>query len=618
MATQTNHIQETITLNDSQAVNALQRLSSRVSGIGRAFAGVRSVVGGAAGLAGLYGVAQSIGNVNALYESVGRLRAITGLAAADIHGMSDAMDLTGSGEAAERVITRLAAVGQRASGASKEAVRLRQSMSRIGVDMKGGVDQAFLSMASAVQRGKLGINDMARTFKIPLAQAGQVMKTLEQGPERLKRIMGETKNSADVVDDAALASFEKMQQGKRELKDAWEGLVGTLQKKLTPGVTKLIKELTTGLNNAMPIVEKIGTFLADHMDLVVKSAKLYLAYLIAAKAVETASGGKQSLGGMAKDFLGGGEKGGPLKDLMNKLFSKASPGGVAAKAAGAVGAAKPIEAVITAKGLPGMGQAFAQIGKMLATRRAVGTILPGSASGATTALATVGPLAARLSSLLPVLRLVMSVVGRMGVVGLAIATVVGLIMAMYRILSKDIGGHSTRLRKLFSELMSHVGGIYKTLKPAIDMIKSLFGDYLMVAAHAILYYVEYSLTVINKTIQLVKALGYFIGAIFTSPIKTARNISQTWADAWFKAGPDSDLGKIWKKDEKKGKDGKDTPVVPPPPNQDFRGSKFTINQNFAEGFDPGRVAVAITDDLATTADRRRQSGFSPLYSIRSS
>jgi hypothetical protein len=47
--------------------------------------------------------------------------------------------------------------------------------------------------------------------------------------------------------------------------------------------------------------------------------------------------------------------------------------------------------------------------------------------------------------------------------------------------------------------------------------------------------------------------------------------------------------------------------------QDFRGSKFTIDQKFEEGFDPDRVAVAFAEDLRKIGEYRLQSGFEPLF-----
>lgn len=60
---------------------------------------------------------------------------------------------------------------------------------------------------------------------------------------------------------------------------------------------------------------------------------------------------------------------------------------------------------------------------------------------------------------------------------------------------------------------------------------------------------------------------------------------------------------------KKGKGGK--PAV----NQDFRGSKFSIEQKFAQGFDPGRVLTAVREDAAKLAQRRLTAGTTPLFGM---
>ena len=51
-------------------------------------------------------------------------------------------------------------------------------------------------------------------------------------------------------------------------------------------------------------------------------------------------------------------------------------------------------------------------------------------------------------------------------------------------------------------------------------------------------------------------------------------------------------------------------------HMDFRGSRFDIKQQYAEGFDPDRIAVAFANDLATLGERRLQSGFSTLFGVR--
>jgi hypothetical protein len=50
--------------------------------------------------------------------------------------------------------------------------------------------------------------------------------------------------------------------------------------------------------------------------------------------------------------------------------------------------------------------------------------------------------------------------------------------------------------------------------------------------------------------------------------------------------------------------------------QDFRNSRFEIQQKFAEGFDPDRIAVAFAKDVGRIGEQRLQSGFDPAFSIR--
>lgn len=48
-------------------------------------------------------------------------------------------------------------------------------------------------------------------------------------------------------------------------------------------------------------------------------------------------------------------------------------------------------------------------------------------------------------------------------------------------------------------------------------------------------------------------------------------------------------------------------------HQDFRGSRFDIEQRFAPGFDPGRVLTALREDAGRMATRRLSSGLTPLF-----
>lgn len=50
--------------------------------------------------------------------------------------------------------------------------------------------------------------------------------------------------------------------------------------------------------------------------------------------------------------------------------------------------------------------------------------------------------------------------------------------------------------------------------------------------------------------------------------------------------------------------------------QDFRYSRFEIQQKFEEGFDPDRIATAFASDVGRMGEQRLQSGFEPLFGVR--
>ena len=50
--------------------------------------------------------------------------------------------------------------------------------------------------------------------------------------------------------------------------------------------------------------------------------------------------------------------------------------------------------------------------------------------------------------------------------------------------------------------------------------------------------------------------------------------------------------------------------------QDFRNSRFSIQQKFEEGFDPDRIAAAFATDLGRLGERRLQSGLEPIFGVR--
>lgn len=50
--------------------------------------------------------------------------------------------------------------------------------------------------------------------------------------------------------------------------------------------------------------------------------------------------------------------------------------------------------------------------------------------------------------------------------------------------------------------------------------------------------------------------------------------------------------------------------------QDFRYSRFEVQQKFAEGFDPDRIMVAFANDLGKAGEQKLSSGLEPLFATR--
>jgi hypothetical protein len=582
VTTQTNTIYEELIVRDAQANAALSRISNKVTGVHKAITGLKGALrfaaGGAmeqVGIAGMFGFVNAIKGTEALYEKIGRIKAVTGLAAAEAHGLVDAFELTGN-ENAEATVTRLARLQQLARGGSKQASELRHQLGRVGVAFKGTTTDTLLSMSKAVQGGKLGVAGLAKVFKIPLNQAADLLKSLQKGPQHLKALVAESKAGADSVNDGALASFEQMMQARREMRDAWEGLVGTLYKKMLPGATKFVHALTTGLESAIPVAEAVGSILSNHMGLVVTAAKAYLGYLVAAKAVGFFGG---DFGGMIK---------GAGRGILTGPWTRAPKAAAIAPwsqrfAAGASSALTSMQ----------IGSQFAGRGRFAAAAGGFAQMLGGWSP-------TLGRLAASTVSI----RALGAVLGRLGPVGLALAVGV----KAFQILKNDIGGHRTRIAAVLSSIADKFQGIAKTMKPVLNLMQRVFGEALTIVARYWLYVLEYWLKAVNGFLRIVKAIAYFIGDLVTT--KPWNWGTSMWTRAWSKAGESI-------ADEVEGKGKKTAPGAKPDGiYQDFRGSKFDITQKFAEGFDPGRVSVAFTEDIARVGEKRLQSGFAPAFAVR--
>jgi len=89
-----------------------------------------------------------------------------------------------------------------------------------------------------------------------------------------------------------------------------------------------------------------------------------------------------------------------------------------------------------------------------------------------------------------------------------------------------------------------------------------------------------------------------------------------------KGGVRSVAEEMWRKAEEtrregrgKGHKAKGHKATTPKVLQDFRYSKFNITQEFAEGFDPDRIAVAFASDLGRLGEMKTQAAYSPTFAV---
>lgn len=477
----------------------------------------------AGGLGGILGVTSAIHGVEETYRIVGRLKAVTGDTAENTHAMLDAFELAGvEGMTAERIITSMARkagdVEDQMAGGAERARETAKFYKRLGIDMKAGPQEALLKMAEHSK--DIQLIDLQKQFGVGKAQASQLLKMLQTGPEQIKKDMEATRNSGDLITEGALRNFEQMQRSKRELADAWQGLVGTVYKGLVPAFTKLIRGITAQLEKWEPLAERFGAVLADNMDKVVAGVKFVAKTLAVHKGLQ----------------------------------------------------------------LVGMG-GIGKVATKIAAGESIGSL--------------VAPIAKILGSF-----------GRFVALGGVVLLIVKFVEAIIRNWDKlkgPVGRVLSAVQALWEAVRPVVGAIMKIVDILFDAFVS---GPLLWALEAIAFVIKLIADAVKGIIQVVVFLGLLVGDLVSAiaNLRLPRDPGSIWREAGQIFAEQVDLTpKPDKMDERAG-------GARPQIHQDFRNSKFDIKQDFAEGIEPGDVAVALTSDLAALGERQMTSGFTPIFS----
>lgn len=232
----------------------------------------------------------------------------------------------------------------------------------------------------------------------------------------------------------------------------------------------------------------------------------------------------------------------------------------------------------------------------------------------------------------------MSSLSKLGIIGV----IIGGVISMFSVLRENFNGIGTRLKEVF-------GGIGSTLVRIGSKIMGIFSDdsplgrFFKGVGYAFLKVIEKIGEAMQLVLSLVEKIIDALPAVFSQDVvdvparmreakaweegiaanlKKAGVAGAAYADKMSKAHEFAQryikTGSWVAQTVQMKATAKAAGAKPPEAQvyQDFRGSRFDIKQEFAEGFDPDRIAVAFANDVASIGERKLQSGFSPLFSVR--
>lgn len=485
-----------------------------------------------------------------------------------------------------------------------------QRMAQLGVSIAKGPIVAIQQMAKGVQAGRIGAEQLMQEFRIPPGSVNDFKSFLEDLDEAaLKKASME---KGRFVNAADLSAFSKMEGAQHRIADAWNRIQVLVGRRLLPVIAELVDKVAGRLEREwLPAAQRFGEFLADNMDRIVIAAKTFVTVMTARKMMSLVSGlaGEGWLGKLAKGGLGGlvGGGGAALGGF------GASLGGIASMLVAAAPA-------------------------LLAIGAAVGVIWLGFKA----IQQNVDGVKDRL------MRLWDSIRARFELLGAAVMGLWDMVAGIFGEKSSFTAFIGKVAALGFEKLVQGVDVFVHVLQTSISFLGELGDQMLMVWRDYLAK--PWKEWVVNPFLESMKWLGQGVQKLFNLFIRgyntVAERLGMTKIGTSIKSF-DFDLGLLqepvdmWRKhwlktesetearaarirgdrlvDETKARAAADRGAPdkrPAAPYYDFRGSRFDVTQNFAEGFDPDRIAVAFANDLASLGELRAQSGFAPLFGTR--
>lgn len=574
-----------------------------------------------AGIAGVVGAAfsfhEAIESTEKYLKNIKEVKELTGSTAAETDFLFSSARRAGVGyDQMSQIMFQLSKRGsmmeQTMAAATNHIPGMAAKFARLGVDVTKGPVAAIEQMSKQVKKGKLDAGDLMAQFRVPRGQANEFRDFLEQMDP--KKLAAARKGKGGFLSEEDLENFVKLEKAQHRIADTWNRIKVTVVKNLMPIAANLAEKFADNLEKALPTVQKIGQFLSDHMDQIVTAAKTFVTIMTAKKLLDTLTKitskggfletlGSKGLGGI----LGGGGAGGGMLAGLGKQIS-----GIVS---GLWAAAPALLAIAAAVALVYLGYQAIQ--------------------------ANVDGVKDRLLALWDKIRARFELIGdSLSAIWTKVEGLFGGKGTFLQFIGKLAGLGFEKLVQGFDFLVHVVQTLIGVIGELAEMFQYLWTEYLAEPARKAFGFVRDQITeFIKNTIlgfnilfdfisPLLKKLGVSMGSDpnsfikqLTEGAKVAAEFMKPSADLWmkhWKATEDAaNIGArkfAAERAAEKATNRETSDARPPSPNYDFRGSRFDITQNFAEGFDPDRIAVAFSNDLANLGENKAQSGFAPIFS----
>ena len=550
------------------------------------------------GIAGAAGFERMVETGSESLEQLKKMSALTEMSARSVAGWRDAFEQ--SGLHVETFSRAMLSLSKKQLSMEEGSKALTAEAKRWGVDLKSGPEKALLSMSKAVEKHKIGQAEVAKLMRVGGEEAGAMIEMLKKGPKEISEMVKHAEElNVHLADPEALERFEKFHEASVKIHQAWRLISERLVIQLAPTMTKMATWLTSHMDHIVTAMTKFGDILRKAFEFGLKHAKqistIMLANLVLEKTIGKGlfgvlMGGGKGHGGAAGGAHGEGGAGATMRVALLQVQKMESGGG-------------PAEA-IEKKAKEAAGHAEKIWGPVRGMVRAVGglAIMPVVAQ----AVAGIVMHSARLTSLV-------------SAVGNAISKVSAVIGEIVDDPLKALGAHPGGLvaeaRKKVEMFLGggvapeNIHAIRDSADRMVAHLHHLDEDVFQKEPMLRFQYMAELENTFDKEKDAFKRRLAFANHWQAAIDEAFSNVPRTIANFLDNMG-DMLKGTLPSFLEKKAVPEKG--LV----NYDFRGSRFDIQQKFAEGFDPDRIAVAFANDLASLGEKRLTSGLTPAFSIR--